>query len=81
MRTEEIGMKPVRLAIVGLSAAAAMFGALTVLAAPAPAPALPEVKSSLVTPVYYCCWWRYHRKYCSDYCGSPKRYNYYRYNY
>jgi hypothetical protein len=81
MRTEEIGMKPVKLATLGLIAAAGMFAAVTAMAGPTTAPALPEAKSSLVTPVYYCCWWSYGRKYCSDYCGTPRRYRYYRYNY
>ncbi len=75
-------MKPVKLATLGLIAAASIFGAIAATAAPAPKPSLPEVNSSLVTPAYYyCCWWKYGKKYCSDYCGSPKRYKYYRYNY
>jgi hypothetical protein len=82
-RTEDIRMKPMRLATAGLIAAAGMFGALAAMAAPAPTqtPVLPEASSSLVTPVYYCCWWKYGKKYCSDYCGTKKRYRYYRYNY
>ena len=76
MRTEEIGMKPIKLATVGLIAAAGMFGALAATASPAPAP-LPEVNSSLVTPVYYCCWWSYWYKKCSNYCGANKYYAYY----
>ena len=48
---------------------------------------MPEVNSSLVTPAYYCCWWSYGYKKCSNYCGANKYYapRYYhpryRYNY
>ena len=73
-----------KLATLGLIAAAGLLGALAATAAPAPtqSPALPGVDSSPVTPAYYyCCWWKYGKKYCSDYCGGPKRYKYYRYNY
>ena len=46
---------------------------------------MPEANSSLVTPAYYCCWWSYGYKKCSNYCGAKKYYKPYykrhRYNY
>lgn len=67
-------MKPIRLITIGIVAAGAIAGAVSALAAPAPTPGAPEVNSSLVSPVYYCCWWSYGVKKCSYYCGGKKYY-------
>jgi hypothetical protein len=80
-------MKPIRLTTLVIIAAGTIIGAVGALAAPAPTPSKPEANSSLVTPAYYCCWWSYGYKKCSNYCGANKyyapRYYYprYRYNY
>jgi len=80
-------MKPIRLIMLGIIAAWTIVGAVSAFAAPAPTPAMPETSSSLVTPVYYCCWWSYGVKHCSYYCGGRKYYRpyyrpyRYRYNY
>lgn len=74
-------MKPIRLACLGVIAAAGLFGALAASAAPAPSAGVPQLNSSLVTPVYYCCWWSYGRKHCSYHCGKRRYYRPYRYRY
>ena len=80
-------MKPIQLTTLGIIAAWTIIGTIGALAAPAPTPSMPEVNSSLVTPAYYCCWWSYGYKKCSNYCGANKYYapRYYhpryRYNY
>jgi hypothetical protein len=71
-------MKSIRLAALGLIAAVGVVGAVSASAAPAPKSDVPELNSSLVAPVYYCCWWKYGRKYCSYNCGGKR---YYRYRY
>ena len=80
-------MKPIRLTTLGIIATDDYRETVGAWAAPAPTPAMPEVNSSLVTPAYYCCWWSYGYKKCSNYCGANKYYaprSYhprYRYNY
>ena len=82
-------MTSIRLTMLGIIAAGSIIGAVSALAAPAPTPAMPEANSSLVTPAYYCCWWSYGYKKCSNYCGTKKYYKpyykpyykRYRYNY
>ena len=80
-------MNFIRLITLGTVAAGSIIGAVSALAAPAPTPAAPEAKSSLVTPAYYCCWWSHGYKQCSNYCGVKKYYKpyykpyRYKYNY
>ncbi len=80
-------MKPIRLIMLGIIAAGTTIGAVSAFAAPAPTPAMPETNSSLVTPAYYCCWWQYGYKKCSNYCGGGGYHRHYyrpyryRYNY
>jgi len=54
-KTEDKRMKPIRLATLGMIAAASMFGALAASAAPVNSPGVPQGATSLVTPVG--CWW------------------------
>ncbi len=72
-------MKPIRLATLAIAAAGGLW-ALAASAAPIATPAIPEVNSSLVTPVYYCCWWSYGYKRCSYNCGGYKKRAYKRYS-
>jgi hypothetical protein len=67
-------MKSIRLTMLGIIAAGSIVGAVSAPAAPAPTPAAPEVNSSLVSPVYYCCWWSHGYKKCSNSCGSQPYY-------
>jgi hypothetical protein len=74
-------MKSIRLTMLGIIAAGSIVGAVSALATPAPTPAAPEVNSSLVSPVYYCCWWSHGYKKCSNYCGSKPYKPYYKPSY
>jgi hypothetical protein len=67
-------MKPIRLATLGIIAAASMFGALAASAAPVSSPGLPQGATSLVTPVG--CWWG---PYGVRHCGYGYGYGYHPY--
>jgi hypothetical protein len=55
-------MKPIRLATLGIIAAASLFGAVAASAAPVSSPGVPQGATSLVTPVG--CWWAYGVRHC-----------------
>lgn len=78
-------MKPVNLAIAGMIAAGAMFGAVAASAAPLPATGTVVVPgASQVVPAGYRCWWRYGRRHCRWWGGYYHPYyhrHYYRYHY
>ena len=74
-------MKPIRLATLGIIAAASMFGAFAGSAAPVSSPGVPQGGTSLVTPVG--CWWAYGVRHCryGGYYGYRPYYRPYRYRY
>jgi hypothetical protein len=81
-------MKSIRLATLGIVAAASLFGALAASAAPVTSLDAPRGAASLVTPVG--CWWSYGVYHCSGGGGYYKPYRpyykpyykrHYRYNY
>jgi hypothetical protein len=78
-------MKPIRLATLGIVAAASLFGALAASAAPVTSLDAPRGATSLVTPVG--CWWAYGVYHCGGGYYRPYRpyykpyRRYYRYNY
>jgi hypothetical protein len=73
-------MKPIRLATLGIIAAASLFGAVGASAAPVTSLGSPQRAGAPVTPVG--CWWAYGVRHCNyGYYGYRPYYRPYRYRY